>query len=977
MKKRIIIIILVVISFFSYSCVDEKPDYCKYVNPFIGTGAHGHTYPGAQLPFGMVQLSPDTRNDDSWDGCGGYHYSDSSIIGFSHTHLSGTGVSDYGDVLFLPFTGDIVLNSGTSVDPDSGYRSRFSHDSEVASPGHYSVYLDDYKVKVGLTASVRTGFHNYTYEDSYNSKILIDLTHRDPVMESFITKVSDNEIEGYRRSKFWAGDQKVFFVARFSETITKFNLFGNNIIVEGANSLSGVSVKSVLEFGNVSNVKAKVAISAVDIDGARANLDDEIDGWNFQKCVDQARATWNQHLSKLEVEGGTNRERRNFYTAFYHSLLTPNVFSDVDGRYRGMDDKIHKSKNGEHYTVFSLWDTFRGLHPLLSITHPTETNGFVNSLIDKSKQFGEIPMWELAGNDTRCMIGYHGVSVIADAYAKGIRGYDLKDAFEACVKSANVNKRGIDLYRKFGFVPSNRSSQSVSKTLEYAYNDWCIAQLARASNNESEFDRYMARSKFYKNIFNKELTFMVGRDDSRNWDPEFDPMKVGYNYTEGNSFQYSLFVPHDIKNFKSLVGGDKGFNKWLDRLFNTNIEEELEEGTDVTGLIGNYAHGNEPSHHLAYLYNYSGQPWKTQERVRQIMDELYNDTPDGICGNEDCGQMSAWYVMSAMGFYSVCPGDPKYVIGSPIFDKITINHDSGKKFVITANNNSKHNKYIESAKLNGKEYSKTFFTHEDIINGGELSFNMSSTINTQTGVEEDSRPYTEITNNYVSIPFIEGSEREFIGVATVTLRCDDDNATMFYTLDGSQPSQKSIQYLKPLKISKSKTIKIKAFAKGLKPSVTVVEDIHVSESTVKSKLTKNGVNYKAYCGIYRSVYDWSNDKPVALGVTDNINLTSRPRDEWFGMEFTTYVKTPKDGKYTFWLNANDGCQLRIDGKELFESDGRKSHFLTQKYSLNLNKGFHKIEVRYFQCSDRKKLELLWQGPTFRKQEIKRISYFIK
>lgn len=960
-------------------CSQHK-DYTQYVDPFIGTGAHGHTYPGASLPFGMVQLSPDTRNDDSWDGCGGYHYSDSSIIGFSHTHLSGVGVTDYGDVLFLPFTGDIPLKSGTSKNPESGYRSRFSHNSEKAFPGYYTVMLDDYNVKAELTSTNRVGFHRYTYPKSEEAKVFIDLAHRDPVIESSIKVVNDYEIEGFRRSKLWAGDQKVFFVVRFSEKIDKYILYGSDKEVVAMNSVSSKSVKTKLGFGNISELEVKVAISAVDIEGARKNMVAEAQDLSFNKAQERALEIWNKHLSKIEIEGGNQKEKRNFYTSYYHSLLTPNLFNDVDGRYRGMDDKIHVAEGYNHYTVFSLWDTFRALHPLLTITHPEESGDFVKSLIDKGKQFSEIPMWELSANDTRCMIGYHGVSVIADAYAKGIRNFDLEEAFKECVKSANVNKRGIDLYRKLGFVPSNRSSQSVSKTLEYAYDDWCIAQLAKALDKTKEYDYYMARSDFYKNIYNKDHQFMVGRDDSRGWDKEFDPMKVGYNYTEGNSFQYSLFVPHDIAGLIETVGGDEAFNKWLDKLFETEIDHDLEEGTDVTGLIGNYAHGNEPSHHLAYMYSYSGQPWKTQKRVRQIMDEMYMDTPGGICGNEDCGQMSAWYVMSAMGFYSVCPGSDKYIIGSPLFDKVTLNLDSGIKTVISKKqkkpksvNTNEQNPakmfYVKNILKDNEKWNKLYFNHNDIINGSKFEFQMSDKPCKELFSGSDIVNSSKSSEEYVSIPYVVGSEREFINNMVIDLVCDTKDSEIYYTIDCSEPDTSSELFRKPFIIDSDTKLKVRAFRKGFKSSIVVNECFKKSKPIKPGRSLKQGIKYRAYKGIYRSVYDWLIDTPCDEGVTDNINLNKRPGDEWFGMEFDGYIRIPADGKYTFWLNANDGCQLKIDGKELFESDGRKSFYLTQKYSINLCKGLHKIDVGYFQCSDRKKLDILWKGPGVIKQKI--------
>lgn len=643
-KLSPVLAFFLIILFNSCNHTQHKSTSFNYVDPFVGTGAHGHTFPGATLPFGMVQLSPDTRNDNSWDGCGGYHYSDSSIIGFSHTHLSGVGVSDYGDILFLPFTGkNVSLNSGISENPDDGYRSRFSHENEKATPGYYSVKLDDYNVEVELTSTASVGIHRYTYLNAKDANVLIDLTHRDPVMESTIRVVNEYEIEGFRRSKFWAGNQVIYFVARFSSPIVKSEIFSDNDLLDDI-IVSGKNIKATFNFGEIRNnvLEAKVAISAVSTEGARNNLDSEAGNLSFDDARKNAKNIWIKNLSKIEVEGGSEKQKRIFYTSLYHSLLTPNRFMDVDGKYRGMDGEIHQAKDFTNYTVFSLWDTFRALHPLLTITHPEESNDFVKTLIKKYEQFGELPMWELAANDTRCMIGYHGVSVIADAYAKGIRNYNVESAFAAIKNSANVNKRGINLYRQLGYVPSNKSSQSVSKTLEYAYNDWCIAKMAKALNKDTEYETFIARSQYYRNIYDPSTGFMRGKADDRTWiDEHFDPMRIGFDYTEGNSFQYSLFVPHDTNGLIELIGGNSTFNNWLDKLFTTELTEMPEDDSDVSGLIGNYAHGNEPSHHLAYLYNYSGKAWKGQGLTRQIMSEMYADTPSGICGNEDCGQMSA------------------------------------------------------------------------------------------------------------------------------------------------------------------------------------------------------------------------------------------------------------------------------------------------------------------------------------------------
>jgi len=961
----------IIILSFLISCNrnGNKYEVLKYADPFIGTGAHGHNYPGATLPFAMVQLSPDTRLD-TWDGCGGYHYSDSSIIGFSHTHLSGTGVSDYGDVLFQPFTGNIQWNPGKRGQTDSGYRSRFSHQNEKASPGYYQVMLSDDSINVELTTTPRVGFHKYEYPKGSNARVIVDLTHRDPLMKADIKQISDTEIEGYRVSKLWAGEQYVYFVARFSEPIKAIE-FKQAKAEQFLGTTPEGNQKAIFDFGDVNALKVKVALSGVSCEGARKNLDAELDHWNFENVHHEARNVWHSHLSKIEVEGGTKVQKRNFYTAFYHSLLTPNLYSDVDGKYRGMDLKVHQDKNFTNYTVFSLWDTFRALHPLLTITNPKETEEFCKSLIHKAEQFGEIPMWELASNDTRCMIGYHGVSVLADAILKNIGDIDIEKAYQAMKKSANVEKRGINFYGELGFVPYNRSSQAVSKTLEYAYNDWCIAQIAKKLGKTHDYEHYIARAQFYKNLYDKETGFMRPRSDKREWEKDFDPMRVGFSFTEGNSFQYSLFVPHDVEGLKELVGGEKAFEHWLDKLFETEIDHELEEGTDVTGLIGNYAHGNEPSHHLAYMYNYTNSPWKTQERTHQILNELYLDTPGGICGNEDCGQMSAWYVLSAMGFYSMCPGMDSYTITSPLFDKITLNLPNNKRFVISTRKTAEDARYIQSMQLNGTNYTANHLKHADILKGGTIEFKLSNSIKEAMLFERSDQ---EKISKAVAIPYVLKAHRNFNHSTIVDIYSDTQGAKIYYTLDGSIPGEHSILYVGPFVINQSVMLKAVALKDGMIPSVVFEKDF-VKSTPVSGKDLKQGLNYKVYNGIYRSVYDWKNDKSVKQGVVSGFSNECRDRDEWYGLHFDGYIYIPADDVYTFTVYSNDGGQMLINGEELFESDGRKSHSLMQAYKLELKKGYHKIDLKYYQCSDANELSVYWESSRIKKQLIPEINLF--
>ena len=728
---------------------DNPKEPFDYVNTFIGTGGHGHTFPGATTPNGMVQLSPDTRLL-GWDACGGYHYSDSSILGFSHTHLSGTGIGDLGDVLFMPFVGEAKIKAGSPADPDAGYRSRFSHENEHAEPGYYQVYLSDYDVNAELTASPRAGFHRYTFPEGEQPSVLIDLAstihgHSNPVTEFRV--INDREIEGYKRTRGWARNHHVYFHAKFNRPF-ECTLYENGEVKKGNWTVTNGNTQAVLRFKESGDqeVLAKVGISAVDYAGARRNLQAEIPQWDFDRVRSESRATWKEKLSQVEVKGGTQDDKTIFYTALYHTSLTPYIFTDVDGRYRGHDQKIHRTETTPIYTVFSLWDTFRAYHPLMTILNPDLDNSFIRSLLTIYDQGGMLPKWELAANYTGTMIGYHAVPVIVDAYMKGIRDYDVEKAYEAILKSAHYQKDGFlypneqvknklnnkaKLYNdSLGYIPSDLANESVSKALEYAYNDWTIAQMARELGKEEDAAKFKERSKNYKEYFDKETGFMRGKNSDGSWREPFDPRFSRHrkdDYTEGNAWQWTWFVPHDVDGLADLMGGEQAFLNKLDQLFSTESEIKGEHASaDISGLIGQYAHGNEPSHHTTHMYNYAGQPWKTQELVDEILSTLYFNNPNGLSGNEDCGQMSAWYVLNAMGFYSFCPGDPTYSIGSPVFEEVKIHLDNNKTFTVKAENNSPKNMYIVSASFNGEPLEEPFFTHEQLMQGGVLELEMDN-----------------------------------------------------------------------------------------------------------------------------------------------------------------------------------------------------------------------------------------------------------
>ena len=746
MIKKIIPLMMILL----VSCQKNNNYLTDYVNPFIGTGGHGHTYPGASAPFGMVQLSPDSRLD-GWDGCGGYHYSDSIIYGFSHTHLSGTGVSDYGDILIMPTTGNLILNNGS--DGTEGYCSKFSHKNENAKPGYYNVLLEDYNIFAELTASQRVGFHKYTFPKKESAQIVIDLEHRDKLLNYKIELIDSNTIQGIRYSDNWAKTQKLHFYLMFSEKL-------NSIIYNDNKTIAGIS------FGNLNDpLLVKVGISAVNTNGAKNNLNEEIPHWDFERTKIETRELWEKELTKIKVTGKSESKKEIFYTALYHSLLNPNLYVDVDGNYNGTDLKKHHTDD-MHYTIFSLWDTFRATHPLFTLIQTKRTAEFIRTFLRQYRQGGQLPIWELAANYTGCMIGYHAIPVIVDAYIKGIRDYDIDLALDAMIHSATQNDLGLKYYKKNGFISASDEPESVSKNLEYAYDDWCIAIFADSLGKKKIASNFYQRGQYYKNLYDP-LTGFFRAKKSHTWFAPFKPEEVNFNYTEANAWQYSLFVPQDIQGHIELMQGKEKYEQHLDNMFNATTKTSGREQPDITGLIGQYAHGNEPSHHMAYLYNYVGKPHKTQKIVRQIIEEQYTSYPDGLSGNEDCGQMSAWYVLSALGFYSVTPGLDYYTIGTPLFEEAILHLENGNTFIINAKNVSKKNIYIQSATLNNEKFEQSFIKHEDIMKGGSLVFNMG---NTASNWGSNSIPYSAITKNkIVSVPYFEAESQTFKDSLSVKL----------------------------------------------------------------------------------------------------------------------------------------------------------------------------------------------------------------
>ena len=741
------------------------------VDPFIGTGGEGHTFPGATVPFGMIQLSPDTEikpRKEAYGWAAGYRYSDSSIVGFSHTHFSGTGHSDLGDVLLMPIAGEVKLERGDSKVARSGYRSSFRHDDEVAQPGYYAVTLDDYKIRAELTASERVGVHRYRYPQGQAAHVLIDLRtsmydYPGKVQWSRLRLRADGTVTGLRETRGWAPGRQLYFAMRFSRPLSghSFNDTEADVVYKGfpppgekdpskRAQIEGRQIVGSFDFKQAEgkDLIVKIAISPVSEDSAIANLDAEVLGFDFDGVRAKARESWSQALSAIDADA-PEPMRKSFYTALYHTLMGPSLFMDSDGRYRGPDNAVHEAKGFRYHSTFSLWDTYRALHPLLTLVQPEQRNNdFVNSLLASRRDspYGTLPVWAFHGQETWCMVGYHAVPVIADAYMKGIRGYDTKEALDAMVASASYGPYdGIAQYMELGYVPIDEEGEAASKTLEYAFDDWTISRVAADMGRKDIAATFEKRAGNWKHAFDAKTGFMRARKRDGSFREPFDPAVSGYgsDYTEGNAWQYSWYVPQDVAGLTRSLGGDAKLVDKLDQVFDAKVDPKIfEHMEDITGLIGWYAHGNEPSHHVAYLYAYAGQPWRTQERLKQIMATQYAPRPDGLAGNDDLGQMSAWYVFTALGFYPVAPASNEYAIGRPFLPRATLNLPNGKRFSVIAEGLDEGHTYIGSATLNGQPSNRSFLRHEEIMAGGELRFAMQAQPNKQWASDPKLRPYS-------------------------------------------------------------------------------------------------------------------------------------------------------------------------------------------------------------------------------------------
>lgn len=842
-----------------------QQNYSQYVDPMIGTGGHGHTFPGVTVPFGMVQLSPDTRIDGSWDGCSGYHNSDSIIYGFSHTHLSGTGCSDYGDIMLMPMM-------GLSSWDNKIYSSKYSHKNEKASAGFYSVKLDDDKIDVELTSTTRVGFHKYTFNKDGDASIILDLLHRDKMLEGFIKVIDKTTIEGSRRSEAWAKSQVIFYRISFSKP------FDSKQVMSGDNYDMNANFNFNVKKGE--SILVKVAISPVSTEGAKKNMEAELSGWNFEKIKKDAQELWNKELSKIEVTSVDKDKLKIFYTALYHAMIQPNVAMDVDGMYRGRDDKPHKAEGFTYYSVFSLWDTFRGAHPLYTIIDQKRTADLINTFLAQYEQGGRLPVWELASNETDCMIGYHSVSVIADAMVKGIKGFDYEKAFEASKHSAMLDHLGLKAYKQKGFISMEDEHESVSKTLEYAYDDWCIAQMASILKKDKDYEYFMNRSQSWKNVFDAEMGFMRPKKNG-GWLNPFEPREVNNNFTEGNSWQYSFFVPQDVFGLIEMMGGKDKFEKKLDDLFSAPTTTTGREQADITGLIGQYAHGNEPSHHMAYLYNYIDKGNKTEFRVHQILTDFYKPAPDGLIGNEDCGQMSAWYVLSSIGFYQVTPGTNKYLFGSPLFDDVKIHLENGKTFTLKTKNLSKENYYVQSKKLINANVQKlpvntismdwkfNWINYESILSGSNFEIEMGNKTVINNSISEGVYALKNSpTSKIISVPTINTSSRVFEDSMLVEIKSPNK---IFYSVENPELSKVTFkEYSKPFYIKTSKNI----FA--------YCDDGKTKSDTIHGLFFKRPNSWKIQIlSKYSSQYDAGGDNGLIDGLHGDENWR---KGEWQGYQ---------------------------------------------------------------------------------------------
>ena len=929
-------------------CATESSDPLAYVDPFVGTGFHGHTYPGATTPYGMVQLSPDTRSGD-WDACAGYYYEDTTLDGFSHTHLSGTGCADLADVLFRPTMRREVDSAGRYAPQPM----RFSHDDERASCGYYAVRLPDESVDVELTATPHAGVHRYVFRGEGPRYVAVDLTHsvgEERIDSCSLTPCRPMELCGMRLTQGWTPNHHVFFSALFSAPYEEVEVLDDRV--------------AILTFApEVDTLTIAVGLSSVSCANARENRLAEVSELDFDTVRLQAEALWREALGTIRISGGTRDQRTNFYTALYHTKLTPNLMSDLNGEYRRQDQTIGRLPAGHrYYSTLSLWDTFRAWHPLQTLVDTCLVNDMIRSMLDMYDCTGELPIWPLASGETRTMIGYHAAAVIADAWMKGIRGYDGEAALVAMIRSSCINAKGSDLYLRYGYIPSNLRNESVSCTLEYAYDDWTIARMAEALGRTDEAAAWYERSRNYVNLFDGSTGFFRGRRSDGGWTEPFEPFATGRDYTEATPWHYRFFVPHDVNGLIQLLGSREEFVRQLDRLFTLTTDEMQLDVSDVTGLLGQYAHGNEPSHHMAYLYSYAGEPWKTQELTRRLLDEMYAPTPGGIIGNEDCGQMSAWYVLSSLGLYAVCPGSNEFVLTTPLFDRAEIRLANGRTLIITANDPAR-NRYIRAVRLNGKAVGENFLTYEQLMEGGELIFELCREPETTRGTQSEAQPYSLTRGRMVSVPYTTQDVGLFADSVAVDLATTTAGAEIRYTLDGTEPTASSRLYEGPIGVDRTLTLRARGFLDGAAPSRELrLEAVKARfRAAEPEQTTRPGVAWSYYEGTFSRVADLEGQRPVEEGILPTVTIDSARLRDHFGCRFEGLIRIPERGVWEFRLQSDDGSVLEIDGARIVDNDG--SHAAVAATGrVALDEGLHPYRLLYFEDYEGEELSWSWRRP---------------
>lgn len=949
---------------FVLACSPQETSLVDYVDPFIGTGAHGHTYPGATVPFGAVQLSPDNYRY-VWDACSGYHYDQKAIFGFSHTHLSGTGCADLGDILFHPMSGDVDLTGESDI-----YKPlKFRHRDEIATPGYYSVFFRKEGVKAEMTATTHVGWHRYSWMKGKPHNLVIDMRHEishETIHEVELFQTAPDEIRGMRKTTSWTPDQYVYFVARFSRPIKGIRYIDAHKEVASAEECTSMDRQAVLSFGNEGGqVTARVGISLVDYDGAVENMarEDSSLPFNFDEIREEARETWEKLLSKVTVEGGTRAQKRTFYTSLYHAAVVPNTTSDAGHYFRRQNGAIARCPWDTFYSTLSLWDIFRAWLPLSSMVFPWQLHDIAYSCLDMYDATGELPIWPLSSGETDCMIGYHSVPLIVDAFLKGLLPeIDPEAALAAMVASSNKNEKGSGYYTSLGYIPANRMGESVSVLLEYAYDDWCIARFAEAIDRKEVAEEYYKRAYNYLNVYDGSTGFFRGKNADGTFVEPFNTFEPAREYTEATAWQYRFFVPHDFAGMSCLLGGRDKLAEAVDDCFSASDNVDGFR-SDITGLIGQYAHGNEPSHHMAYIYNYVGQPWKTQEWTRRICAEMYSDRPDGLCGNEDCGQMSAWYVMTALGLYEVCPGSLQFALTTPMFDKVTLRLPGGSVLNITANDPA-HNPYIRKVTLNGKEIDRAYVEWRELVVGGELHFELGAKPDKSLWTSEDAAPYSLTADMFVAKPYYNatGTVDLFVDNVDVELGTATEGATIRYTLDGSEPTSESQVYAAPIHLEDDAFIRARAFKEGMADSPELA--FHCTKAVAlvpaSGSFSKNGVHYDFYHGDFSNSADvLENGTFVKDGVIPDISLTPSDSEDYFGLIFKGYIRIPEERIWRFGLRCDDGAVLYLNDRLVVDNDGTHSVSFVTGRTL-LKEGYYPFELRYLESYEDEELSLMWE-----------------